>query len=236
MSPLRQINKIHSTLCSISPRGDKGLTIKVIVTGFDAFGGNTVNPSSEAVAKLPSIVKFDDKSEAATVAKLTLPTCCSAAWAMLEPEVEQEQNYDFAVLLAGLAENRDKICLERFALNVRHFRIPDNNGHQWEEDFVCEGAPDAIRSKLEISELTKHLNGIGYAADISHNAGTFVCNETYFRSLHRWQNNPRCRGVLFVHFPPYERYRHSNPEKQDARNKADIYAQSLEEIIKLVLR
>ncbi len=212
------------------------MTIKVIVSGFDAFGGNSVNPSEKAVERLPNFVKFDDETEAAPVAKLTLPTCCSDAWSILRAKVEQDSESDFAVLLSGLAETRDKICLERFALNVRDFRIPDNNGHQWDEGFISPEAPDAIRSKTNIGGITKHLNRLGFAADISYNAGTFICNETYFRSLESWQDNPRCRGVLFVHFPLFDRYRHSKAENNDSRDKADIYAESLHEIIKVMLR
>jgi pyroglutamyl-peptidase len=204
--------------------------MKVIVTGFDAFGTHESNPSQEAVAELPEFIKFKNGTADLRVAKLTLPTCCSDAWDTLSREVEAGAGSPYAVLMSGLADSRDKICLERFALNVRQFRMPDNRGHQWDDEQIHNDAPDALRTRIQLKDLYEHLNQKGYAVDISNYAGTFVCNETYYRSLFRWQEDPQCRGILFVHVPPFESYRHTNPEHVDERHPKRVYADALAEI------
>lgn len=204
--------------------------MKVIVTGFDAFGTHELNPSQQAVDELPEFIKFKNGTEELRVAKLTLPTCCIDAWETLSKEVESEPEMPYAIILSGLADTRDKICLERFALNVRQFRMPDNRGHQWDDEQIHDNGPDALRSRLPLRQLYEHLDKNGYAVDISNYAGTFVCNETYYRSLHRWQDDPRCRGILFVHVPCFESYKHSDPAHLDERHPRRIYADALAEI------
>lgn len=210
--------------------------MKVIVSGFNPFGDFSLNPSQEAVKELPDFVKFDDELEQARVAKLTLPTCCLEAWEILNQELLATKDEPFVVVLSGLADGRDKICLERFALNVRQFRIPDNSGHQWDEEHIHEGAPDALRTKSKLRELNEHLNKKGFACDISNHAGSYVCNETYYRSLFSWQDTANCRGIIFVHLPPYESYRHTNPEHTDERHPRLIYAAALSEIAVFLCR
>ncbi|MBX9686325.1 MAG: pyroglutamyl-peptidase I [Candidatus Obscuribacterales bacterium] len=201
--------------------------MKVIVTGFDPFDTFDVNPSREAVSRLPDFVKLNQNSEAVKVAKLELPTCCTDAFEKLCLEVEASADDDFALVLSGLASSRDKICLEKFALNERHYRGPDNNGHDWQDEIIHEGGPDAIKSRLPLRSLVQFLNQNGFAADLSHHAGTFVCNETYYRSLYRWQEKPNCRGIVFVHLPPYESYKHSDPSYVDEREPLQAYTDAL---------
>lgn len=209
--------------------------MKVIVTGFNPFGEFRVNPSQEAVYELPDIVKLGQDALEVRVVKLTLPTCCQDAFDLLSKEVESVLDQPFAIVLSGLADSRDKICLERFALNVRHFRIPDNSGHKWDEEHIHEGAPDALRTRLPLRDIYSHLDAAGFACDISNHAGTYVCNETYYRSLFAWQEHPHCRGIVFVHLPPYESYQHTDPELVDDRPPREIYALALQEIAVFLL-
>jgi pyroglutamyl-peptidase len=204
--------------------------VKVIVTGFNPFGSYTANPSQEAVSDLPDNVKFDDNSEGAKVAKLTLPTCCVDAFSALSDEVAATGDELFAVLLCGLADTRERISLERFALNVRDFRMADNNGHQWDEEHIHAEGPDALRCKVDLRQLIEQLNSAGFACEISNHAGTYVCNETYYRSLYSWQNNPNCRGILFVHVPSYESYKPLAPDNNDSRQPREIYTAALQTI------
>jgi hypothetical protein len=110
----------------------------------------------------------------------------------------------FFIVLSGLADSRDRITIERFALNVRQYRIKDNNGHQHDGDAVVNGGPAAIETKVDARRLSRLLNKSGLPADVSNHAGTFVCNEIYYRALHRWQEDPRCAGIIFVHLPGLE--------------------------------
>ena len=193
-----------------------------------------MNPSQEAVNELPDFVKNANKGERHAIVKLTLETCCGSAWEQLEQEVNSSQGR-FLLIMAGVAGGRDKICLERFALNVRQYRVPDNNQHDWDHDHIVEGAPDALRSKLPLRELLTYLNAKNYACDISNHAGSYVCNETYFRAMNEWQDNSRCHGVLFVHVPDYDNYAHTNAEIKDERHRRDTYAACLNEIINFLV-
>ena len=204
--------------------------MKVIITGFQPFGSHKHNPSQEAVQALPESVKFNDNSATARVAKLILPVCCLEAFQVLSPLVAESLNEPFALILCGLSYPRNIISLERFALNVRDFRMPDNNGHNLDEEYIIPEGPEALRSKVPLIELNDEINRSGYACEISNHAGTFVCNETYYRSLFSWQEHNNCRGILFVHVPPYESYLSGNLSENDTAQVRRIYTEVLSKI------
>lgn len=187
--------------------------MRILITGFDAFDSADVNPSQQAVERLDVRLLRDAGVEAGVH---VLRTCCNEAWLKVQAEVSAMAagGEEFAVVLTGFAGNRDRICLERFALNTRAYRIDDNNGHKWQEEHIDENAPDALRCKLPLFELAESLNSSGFAADISNYAGTFVCNETYFRAMQKWHDKPECKGVLFVHIPHPIDYVGTNPDKK----------------------
>lgn len=172
-----------------------------IIAGFEPFGGSEKNPSGDAIAHL--------ERYAGTLAThpLVLPVCCESAWEMLETAVNNlPKDAKFAVVLAGLASTRRHMEVERFALNCRQYRIPDNGNHKWDGEEVLAGQPAAIRSAAVDKLLLARLDESGLAAKISDHAGTFVCNEIYYRALHAWQAEPRCLGVVFTHVPPIDVY------------------------------
>lgn len=207
---------------------------KVIATGFDPFHTHRSNPSQLGVEQLPASVKIDE-ANTADVAKLVLPTCCEGAWDLLRPAVDAVAGEPFFVLLCGLADSRDRICLERFALNVRSYRVPDNAGHTHNDEYL-EAGPDAIRTRVALVELDAYLRKKRIPSDISNHAGAYICNETYFRSLNRWQANKNCRGILFVHVPPFRKYYKTlDKEMPDRETAARAYAKVFCEIIKFGL-
>jgi pyroglutamyl-peptidase len=181
------------------------LSMRFVITGFDPFNKSAVNPSQLAVEGLPDTISVN--GTAAPVTKLVLPTCCGEAVDAVQAATQQLcTDEEFFVLLSGLADKRESISLERFALNVREYRIADNRGHRWQEEHLEPGAPDALRTSVPLGALAQHLQGLGYKCEISNHAGTFVCNETYFRALRQFGQMPACKGVLFVHFPRPRRY------------------------------
>lgn len=209
------------------------MSIQVIVTGFDPFHNNRLNPSQLAVERMPSSVKIDEANRA-EVTSLVLPTCCDNAWGALKPAVDAVADQPFFVLITGLAESRDHICLERFGLNVRYYRGPDNSGHVHHDEYLEDG-PDAIRTIVPLFALADHLRKKRIACDISNHAGSFICNETYYRSLNRWQSDKNCRGVLFVHVPPFKKYfKTIGKDMLDRDSAAATYAKVYAEIIKFV--
>jgi pyroglutamyl-peptidase len=221
--------------------------MRILITGFDAFDTTDVNPSQQAVERLnEGLLRSAGVAEAVIAKTHTLATCCNEAWCTVQAEVSAlaAGGEEFAVLMTGFAGNRNKICLERFALNTRAYRIDDNQGHKWQEEYLDEKAPDAIRCKLPLFELMESLNGSGFQADISNYAGTFVCNETYFRTLQKWQDDPNCRGIIFIHVPDPIDYTGTNPDQkvpetsqeiEGIREKAlDEYARAFAHIVKFI--
>jgi pyroglutamyl-peptidase len=191
--------------------------MRILITGFDAFDTADVNPSQQAVERVDAgLLRSAGVPESVIAKTHTLATCCNEAWFKVQAEVSAlgGDGEDFAVVMTGFAGNRNKICLERFALNTRAYRIDDNQGHKWQDEHIDPDAPDAIRCKLPLFELMDSLNSDGFQADISNYAGTFVCNETYFRAMQKWQNQPNCKGIIFVHIPQPIDYTGTNPDQK----------------------
>lgn len=179
-----------------------------IIAGFEPFAEFDKNPSGQAVAHLE---QFCAGFEAEA---LVLPVCCGPGWQMLKESVDKLQpDATYAVVMAGLASTRKGIEVERFALNCKDYRIPDNGAHQWTGEEIVDGAPAAIRSSTVEPALLEQLRKNGLQCGISNHAGTFVCNELYYRALHNWQDAPRCAGVVFAHVPPAAAYADANSKK-----------------------
>lgn len=213
--------------------------MQIIATGFDSFHKHKSNPSQDTVELLPDFVKIDDKNKhLSRVIKLVLPTSSTRSWRKLDSVVTKQSDKPFLLLLTGMAESRDRICLERFALNVRQYRIPDNDGKQPYDEYIEKKAAEAYRSQLPLQKLEQELFKAGFLCDVSNSAGTFVCNDIYFQSLHKWQDHKQCRGVLFIHLPPPQKYLESL-KKAKLRGKSkktplQHYADCLATISKLI--
>lgn len=229
--------------------------LRVLLTAFDAFDSADVNPSEQAVQLLQQrlgetpVPPSDDGEfrlpDAVNIQTEVLVTCCDDAWQKLDRAAQAiPQDESFAIVMAGLAGNRTRICLERFALNVRSYRVDDNNGHRWQEEYIDKNAPDALRCRLPLFDLCDHLNRNGLMADISNYAGSFVCNETYFRAMQKWGSSSRCQGIIFIHVPNPIDYVGTNPdaevpqtvERAQAISERAImeYARSLMEVVKFI--
>src|SRR6185437_13907755 len=106
--------------------------MRFILTGFDPFDGAEMNPSQLAIERIREVTSHDSQPIAAE--KVVLSTCCDEAWSLLQKEVAQiPQGERFAIVMAGLAQTREAISLERFGLNVRTYRVADNRGHRYDE-------------------------------------------------------------------------------------------------------
>jgi pyroglutamyl-peptidase len=150
--------------------------VKALVTGFDPFGGAPVNASLEAVRRLPR------RAGAIEIETAELPTSFARAPAALERELGRVHP-DF-VLLVGEAGEREALCLERVALNVRDASIPDNDGERPRGLPVVEGGPPAYFSTLPARPALAALRSAGLPAELSYHAGTFVCNHVFYALLH----------------------------------------------------
>lgn len=207
--------------------------MRCIVTGFDGFGGLDENPSSLAVQLLPDYVESGEVR--VQITKATLPTCCEDAWEKLS-ELIQAGDGPLLLLLTGVAQTRTRIGLERFGLNIRDYRIPDNQGHQWVDSKIVEGGPDAIRTNLRLPAFQTQLMQEKIHCEVSNHAGSFVCNDLYFRALHRWQSDDVT--VLFVHVPRTFDYKKEeaateppDEEAEESRKVLSEYARAIEIIV-----
>ena len=163
----------------------------LIITGFDPFGGETVNPSWEAVRRLPDAVGDYrlTKLQIPTVFALAAETVLAAA-AADAPDV---------ILCVGQAGGRDAVTPERIAVNMASARIPDNRGNQPVEAPILPGAPDGIFSTVPVTAMAEAITAASLPGKISNTAGTFVCNDTLYRLLHRFAGTAVRAG--FIHVP-----------------------------------
>jgi pyroglutamyl-peptidase len=166
----------------------------VLLTGFEPFGGESINPSGEIVRAL------DGESIAGhRVVGAILPVTFAAALPTLEALFEQHR--PALVVALGQAGGRSEISLERVAVNLIDARIADNDGVQPIDDVVIEGAPRAYFSTLPVKAIAQHLRRIGIPAGTSLSAGSFVCNQVFFLIAHLISTrHAQARGG-FVHVP-----------------------------------
>ena len=163
----------------------------LLITGFDPFGGETVNPSWEAVSRLPDIVG------PYRLTKLQIPTVFSAAAdAVL---AAAKANRPDVVLCIGQAGGRDAITPERIAVNIASASIPDNAGNRPVEAPILPGGPDGIFATVPVAAMARAITDAGLPGKISNTAGTFVCNDTLYRLLAHFAGTGTRVG--FVHVP-----------------------------------
>lgn len=164
---------------------------RLLITGFDPFGGDSVNPSWECVSKLPDTVGEY------VLCKLQIPTVFGkAAEAVL---TRAEEFRPDVILCVGLAGGREAVTPERIAVNIRDARIPDNRGNQPRDAFVIPGAPAAYFVTVPVADMAEAIRGAGIPAAVSNTAGTFVCNDVLYTLLHRFAGTGTRVG--FVHVP-----------------------------------
>ena len=191
---------VHRTLPRSAPPGPPTQAHrpqpKVLLTGFDAFGGETINPSWLAVQAL-----HGSQIAGHRVVAAQLPTVFDASLVALRALLKLHR--PALVICVGQAGGRSAVSLERVAINVNDARIADNTGLQPVDTPVVPGAPDAYFSQLPVKAILLALHREGIAAEVSQTAGTFVCNHVFYGLMH-WLTTQRgfkhTRGG-FVHVP-----------------------------------
>ena len=166
--------------------------MKIIVTGFDPFGGETINPSIECVKALPEI-------EGVELIRLELPTVFKESVKRLN-EVINDVKPD-AVLSVGQAGGRPGITMERIAINVDDARIPDNISQQPIDEAIQLDGEAAYFSTLPIKRIVKAIREAGISAEVSNSAGTFVCNHIMYQALFAATKADKPFKAGFMHIP-----------------------------------
>ncbi|HET9978445.1 MAG TPA: pyroglutamyl-peptidase I [Burkholderiaceae bacterium] len=169
------------------------MTRPVLVTGFEPFGGDAVNPSAEVARTLHGRAIGD-----LPVVGLVLPCVFGVALDTLHAALDAHRPR--LVLALGLAGSRSGFSLERVAVNIDDARIPDNAGAQPIDQPVVPGAAAARFTTLPVKAMIAALRRAGHEAELSNSAGTFVCNHVFYGLQHALRKR---RGVRsgFMHLP-----------------------------------
>ncbi len=168
-------------------------TPPILLTGFEPFGGDTVNPSWLVAQAL-----HGQLLGGATVQALQLPCVFGQSIHTLQQALKRHRPQ--LVLCLGLAAGRAEMSVERVAINVDDARIPDNAGAAPIDQPVVVGAPAAYFSSLPIKAMVHEMQAAGVPAAVSQTAGTFVCNHIFFGLMHLLRRRRDVRGG-FMHVP-----------------------------------
>jgi len=176
---------------------------KVLLTGFEPFGGERINPSRELVRALDGEIVNGHR-----VMTAILPVTFSSTLPMLEALLETHR--PMLALAIGQAGGCSELRIERVAANLIDARIPDGSGQQPVDVPIIEGAPDAYFSTLPVKAMLARLRALGVPAALSQSAGLYVCNQVFFALMHLVATQYPGLRAGFIHVPwlPEQAARH----------------------------
>jgi len=193
--------------------------MKIMLTGFEAFGDSPLNPSEIVVRKLGR-----QRFENASITSMLLPVD-----RQLGPQklLQSLKNHTpDAVLCLGAAAGRPAIAIERVAINLLDFRIPDNKGVQITDEIVVPGAPVAYFATLPVRDIYLTILQAGIPVELSLSAGSFLCNQVFYELLHFIAVNEMKTMAGFIHIPIL-------PEQAAQQNRS-VPSMSLETSLKAI--
>lgn len=189
--------------------------MKILLTGFDPFGGESVNPALEAVKLVNAPVGTE-------LIKLEVPTIFGRSVDVVMEAVRRHK--PDVTICVGQAAGRAGITPERVAINLADASIPDNEGGQPSDETIYPDGKNAYFSTLPIKLMVGAISAEGITAAVSNTAGTFVCNQLMYGLLYHIEREfPDMRGG-FIHVPCI-------PE-QAARMEKDVPSMELSDIVK----
>ncbi len=171
---------------------------KILLTGFEPFGGASVNAAWEAVRCMRG-TPLDIGGGGCTIEVATLPVDTATVQQQLFGLLDAHR--PDAVVMCGQASGRSAISLERVALNILDFSIPDNAGRLMIDQSIVADGPAAYWSTLPIRSALNSLIEEGVPAEISNTAGTYLCNQTMYLALHYLITKKRNIPAGFIHVP-----------------------------------
>lgn len=189
--------------------------MKILVTGFDPFGGEPINPAIESVKLL------SDTIAGAEIIKLEIPTVVHKSLNKIDEKIK-ECNPDI-ILSIGQAGGRPDITVERVGINCDDCRIKDNEGNQPIDEPVFADGPAAYFSALPIKAMVENIKKAGIPASVSNSAGTFICNHVLYGVRYICEHKYPGKKSGFIHIP----YMTSQ-----AVGKANTPSMSLDDIVK----
>lgn len=168
-----------------------GTMKRLLITGFEPFGGEKINPSWEAVRRLA------DKIGGYTLHKLCVPVVFGKAAECVLSAAEEIQ--PDAIISVGQAGGRASITPELVAINLRYAGTPDNEGNRPEDEPITEGGESAYFSTLPVRKIAEAITEAGVKSEVSYSAGAYVCNDLLYRLLAEYDGAGV--GVGFIHVP-----------------------------------
>lgn len=164
---------------------------KLLITGFEPFGGEKINPSWEAVSRLPSEIN------GYSLKKLLIPVVFGKA---AENVINMAEAISPDVILCiGQAGGRDVITPELVGINLRHGSIPDNSGYQPNDEPIIQNGETAYFSTIPVRKIAEAISSAGVPSRVSYSAGAYVCNDVLYTLLSRFHNTETRVG--FIHIP-----------------------------------
>lgn len=167
---------------------------KLLITGFDPFGGEKINPAWEAVKLLPEIIGEY------MLCKLEIPTVFGLAAQRVMEKAEEVKPQ--VILCVGQAGGRSAVTPERIGVNIRDARIPDNAGNQPRGNFCVPEGPAAYFATVPVMAMEEAIRAAGLPATVSNSAGAFVCNDVLYTLLHRYAGTDVKVGFIHVPYLP----------------------------------
>lgn len=167
--------------------------MKILVTGFDAFGGEAINPAIEAVKRLP------DKILGAEIVKLEIQTVAFKSLEQIREAIIKEK--PDVVLSIGQAGGSSDISVEKVGINLNDFRIKDNEGNQFIDEPIFKDGATAYFSTLPVKAMVKKIQEMQIPASVSYSAGTFVCNHVLYGCLYMAEHEFQGLRAGFIHIP-----------------------------------
>lgn len=167
--------------------------MKVLVTGFEPFGGEKINPSLEAVKMLP------EEISGAEIVKASIPVVFGKSIKKLDELIEKEKPQ--VVICVGQAGGRFELSIERVAINIDDARIPDNDGNQPIDEKIFEDGENAYFATLPIKAMVEEMRAGSVPSAVSNTAGTYVCNNIMYGLL--YLADKKYKGIRggFIHVP-----------------------------------
>lgn len=167
---------------------------KLLITGFEPFGGEAINPSWEAVLKL------SDKIGDYTLTKLLVPVVFGEG-ARIIIEKAKEISPD-VIICIGQAGGRDAVTPEMVGINLRYAQMPDNNGNQPKDERIIPDGENAYFSTLPVRKIAEEINNAGVTSRVSYSAGSYVCNDVLYSLLSHYEGKQTKVGFIHIPYSP----------------------------------
>lgn len=164
---------------------------RLLITGFEPFGGEIINPSWEVVKSLPCAIGDYE------LTKLLLPVVFGlAAEKVLEAS---EEICPDVIVCIGQAGGRGEVTPELVGINLRHASISDNAGNKPQDEPIIEGGQAAYFSTIPVRKISEAISAEGVPSKVSYSAGAYVCNDLLYTLLNHYDGTSTRVG--FIHIP-----------------------------------